>query len=235
LEARSSTSDSDTPDPSIVAEALDLARRQARDVLDRGLPAVGAVNLVPYRRRDGESEVGEPVGGEAAFLGQVAAETGSLQSLREGLYYSDPQRAANIFHRTFRGDSEAARPYLRDSEKMANHVYGALPGNRGERSGDGYAYRGGGFLQITGRDAYRDAGLEERPEQIGRANIGARASVDHWQSRGLNTPTFNPITSQRGFDAMTKRINSASLNAQARWEAYRRGLQVLSKPNGAGR
>ncbi len=160
-----------------MAEALNLARRQAKDVLGRTALGLGTLNLTPYRRRH-------------------AAETGDLQSLREGLHYSDAQRAANIFHSTFHGDPEQARPYLRNSEKMANRVYQGKPGNRDERSGDGYAYRGGGFLQVTGRGGYAAVGLEGQPDQMIRPDVVARASVDHWRQHGLDTPTYGEIESR---------------------------------------
>lgn len=166
----------------------------------------------------------------AAFLGQVGAETGDMTPRRESLNYSDPQRAANIFHRAFRGDPEQARPYLGNSEKMANRAYASRMGNGDEGSGDGYAYRGGGFLQITGRKGYREVGLEDHPEEIERPDIAARASVDHWLARGLNDRTFEPIESQKAFDAVTWEINKGRLQGQQRWEAYGRGLRALSKP-----
>lgn len=144
------------------------------------------------------------------------------------------QRAANIFHSTFHGDPGQARPYLRNSEKMADHVYQRKLGNGDERNGDGYAYRGGGFLQITGRDHYRDVGLEERPEQMDHLDVAARASVDHWLQKGLNGSTFDPIESRQAFDEVTKKINPPMLGGEARWNAYGRGLRVLSKPGAAG-
>lgn len=211
--------DTDASDPTGVAEALNLARKQAKDVLGRTALGLGALNLTPYRRRHADGEGSDaregafrqatadylddlyhplPITGDrlrqimpgagaradeyasylesamtlggiltpsqrTAFLGQVAAETGDLQSLRESLHYSDAQRAANIFHSTFHGDPEQARPYLRNSEKMANRVYQGKLGNRDERSGDGYAYRGGGYLQVTGRRGYAAVGLEGQP------------------------------------------------------------------------
>jgi putative chitinase len=121
-------------------------------------------------------------------------------------------------------------PYLGNSEKMANHVYQGLNGNRPEAPGDGYAYRGGGFLQITGRKGYREVGLEDHPEEIERPDVAARASVDHWLARGLNGPTFEPIASQAAFNAVTRTINKGLLQGRQRWEAYGRGLRALSKP-----
>lgn len=166
----------------------------------------------------------------AAFLAQVAIETGDLRPRRESLNYSDAQRAANIFHSTFHGDPEQARPYLGNSEKMANHVYQGLNGDGPEASGDGYAYRGGGLLQVTGRGNYRAVGLEDHPEAIERPDVAAQASVGYWRSRGLNAQTYEPIASQEGFDAVTRKINKGLLQRRERWQAYQRGLNALSKP-----
>lgn len=169
----------------------------------------------------------------AAFLGQAVAESG-LRPRRESLNYSDAQRAANIFYRRFGGDAERARPYLGNSEKMANHVYSGLNGNGPEASGDGYTYRGGGFLQITGRDGYRAVGLEDHPQDIESPDVAARVSVDHWLARRLNERTFNPITSQAAFDEVTRVINKGLLQGRQRWEAYGRGLKALGNPGGEG-
>lgn len=51
---------------------------------------------------------------------------------------------------------EEARPYARNPEKLANRIYGVRDdlGNRGENSGDGWRYRGRGYVQVTGRYNY---------------------------------------------------------------------------------
>lgn len=47
----------------------------------------------------------------------------------------------------------AAEPYAHNPEKLANKVYGGRMGNN--MSGDGWRYRGGGFIGLTGKDTYQ--------------------------------------------------------------------------------
>lgn len=55
--------------------------------------------------------------------------------------------------------------------------------------GDGAKYRGRGFLQLTGRDNYRRAGLalglplEQYPEMVSRPDIAAKTSIWYWKTR----------------------------------------------------
>jgi putative chitinase len=66
-------------------------------------------------------------------------------------------------------DRASALPFLRDPERLAEHVYGGRMGN--DRKGDGYRYRGRGWLQLTGRANYRrfgalvGLGLESDPDR----------------------------------------------------------------------
>ncbi|MEO0560544.1 MAG: hypothetical protein AAF125_00420, partial [Chloroflexota bacterium] len=89
---------------------------------------------------------------QAAFLGQIAPESGGLRSTEEGLYYTTPERLVRFFKKI--KNVEQAKLYLRNPEKLANFVYSNRNGNGDEASGDGWTYRGRGLIQITGREAY---------------------------------------------------------------------------------
>src|SRR5690606_40511012 len=68
------------------------------------------------------------------FMAQIDHES-NLKPQRESLYYTDAQRAKNIFKTPFKGKSlEFVSKYLRDSEKMANYVYANRMGNGDEFS-----------------------------------------------------------------------------------------------------
>jgi putative chitinase len=87
----------------------------------------------------------------AHFLGQCSHESNYFQKSTEDMSYS-PHRLLIIFPRHFNPnnvDQYAWRP-----DKIANRAYANRMGNGDERSGDGFRYRGRGFLQLTGKQSY---------------------------------------------------------------------------------
>ena len=57
-------------------------------------------------------------------------------------------------------------PYHRQPEKIANVIYASRMDNGDTASGDGWQFRGGGILQLTGRYNYTEFGkaVEMCPE-----------------------------------------------------------------------
>lgn len=90
----------------------------------------------------------------AHFFGQGLVETGYLAQRVENLRYSTPERLVAVFPRYF-SSVEEARPYAGQPERLANFVYANRMENGGPESGDGWRYRGRGFIQLTGRANYR--------------------------------------------------------------------------------
>ncbi|UFA50955.1 glycoside hydrolase family 19 protein [Deinococcus radiophilus] len=74
--------------------------------------------------------------------------------------------------------------------------------------GDGYRYRGRGWIQLTGRHNYRKFGqllgldLEGNPDLAARPDVAARLAAAYWTSRGLNS-----LSDQGKFREITRRIN----------------------------
>ena len=92
----------------------------------------------------------------AAFLAQLAHESGQLTRLTENLNYS-AKRLTQVWPNRFQ-TLEKAAPYEKKPEKLANYIYAKRLGNGDEASGDGWSYRGRGPIQLTGRGNYRAAG-----------------------------------------------------------------------------
>jgi putative chitinase len=89
----------------------------------------------------------------AHFLSQVAHESGNFKFLNENLNYG-AKGLLGIFKKYFPTEA-LALAYERKPEKIANKVYASRMGNGDEASGDGYKFRGRGYIQLTGKDNYK--------------------------------------------------------------------------------
>jgi len=85
----------------------------------------------------------------AHFLSQCAHESGNFDRVFENLNYS-VQGLQNTFPSRFSHDD--AIKYAHDQQAIANRAYANRMGNSDEKSGDGWKYKGKGYLQLTGRD-----------------------------------------------------------------------------------
>jgi putative chitinase len=88
----------------------------------------------------------------AHFLAQCGHESGGFRLTQENLNYS-AKGLNGIFKKYFPTEAAAA-PYNRNPQKIANKVYSNRMGNGTEASGDGYKFRGRGYIQLTGKDNY---------------------------------------------------------------------------------
>lgn len=87
----------------------------------------------------------------AHFLAQVSHESGRFKASTENLNYSVKGLLAT-FPKYF--DVATATAYEKKPEKIANLVYANRMGNGDKSSGDGYKFRGRGYIQLTGHDNY---------------------------------------------------------------------------------
>jgi putative chitinase len=88
----------------------------------------------------------------AHFLSQCAHESGNFKAVTENLNYG-AKGLRSIFGKYFK-DEASAKAYERKPEKIANKVYASRMGNGDEASGDGWRFRGRGYIQLTGKDNY---------------------------------------------------------------------------------
>lgn len=92
----------------------------------------------------------------AHFLAQCAHESGSFKSTSENLNYS-AERLKEVFGKHFFGTSSI--DFAHKPEKIANRVYANRLGNGNEQTGDGFRFRGRGFLQLSFKFNYEQFSL----------------------------------------------------------------------------
>lgn len=151
----------------------------------------------------------------AAFLANVAHETGGGRRLVENLNYS-AERLRAVWPSRFASVQEA-EPYARNPEALANKVYGGRMGN--VQPGDGWRYRGRGLIQITGRANYTALGYADRPEWLETREGAAVSACRYWMINGLNA------TADTGdIEAVRRRVNGGAIGLDDVRRRYRAAL-----------
>src|SRR5690606_13433976 len=85
-----------------------------------------------------------------------------------------------------------AKEYARKPEKIANRVYANRGGNGNETSGDGWKYRGRGFIQLTLKDNYKAlsnaTGIDyvSNPDLLLNEADAMISALWYWNKRNLN-------------------------------------------------
>jgi predicted chitinase len=161
----------------------------------------------------------------AAFLAQLTIESQQLSHTVESLRYTHAERLKDVFGSKYFPTVESAKPYVKNAEKLANYVYGSKNGNN--QPGDGWAYRGRGYIQVTGRANYRDVGYEANPDALLTPAGAADSAAAYWEKRKLNEASATWLDRPQ-FDRVTGKVNAKKLEATARWEAYLRAKKALS-------
>jgi len=122
------------------------------------------------------------------FFAQIEHESG-LKPISENLNYS-ASGLKRVFRRYFT-DLETIK-YQRKPEMIANRVYANRMGNGDEKSGDGWKYRGRGFLQITGKSNYtllsKETGIDylSKPELLLNEADAMISALWYWNSNNIN-------------------------------------------------
>jgi putative chitinase len=225
-EAPKSLPPKETPTPEPTPEPISggLSPDQLQEIVpslnhEKAQSLIPALNLATR-----EAEINTPLR-QAAFIAQVAHESQGFSCFVENLNYS-AERLIEVFGKYF--DPDEAQEYARQPEKIANRVYANRLGNGDEDSGDGWRYRGRGFIQVTGKENYREAGkflkqdLVGKPELAEGLEVGARIAAWYWTSRDLN-----PYADRGQFDTITKRINGGLNGLNERRAYYMKAKAVL--------
>lgn len=163
----------------------------------------------------------------AAFLAQAGHESGNFKAKVENLNYSAKALLAT-FPKYF--NAAQADLYQRQPEKIANRVYANRMGNRDEASGDGFKYRGRGYIMCTGKNNYAvcsqalygDDRLLNQPELLESIDGAIRSALWFWSANKLNG-----IADKKDMLLLTKRINGGTIGLPHRMELYEKCQSVL--------
>lgn len=131
------------------------------------------------------------------FVAQWMHETGDFSILRENMSYSLDGLCKTFPTHFSKSDPVFMAKYAAcrgNPEKIAELAYGCKtrPELGNSEEGDAWAYRGGGFNQLTSRPKYRDTGhaigvdLEGHPELIEDPRVSLRAAIYEWTATGCN-------------------------------------------------
>ena len=156
---------------------------------------------------------------QAAFLAQICLESAGLTRLVENLNYS-AHGLANTWPSRYALKNVSGKVTLpvtpnalalslhRKPEAIANNCYANRMGNGSEASGDGFAFRGRGAKQLTGRANYAAAGKAlgadfiTQPGLVATPKYAALTAAWFWASNNLNA-----LADRGDFAGLTKAIN----------------------------
>lgn len=166
----------------------------------------------------------------AHFLAQCGHESGGFRAVSENLNYS-AKGLLGIFRKYFT-NVNIAMQYERKPEKIANRVYSSRMGNGNEASGEGWSFRGRGYIQLTGKDNYRafDATVGEdilaNPDLV--ATKYPLASAAFFFKRNNLWAICDRGSSSDVVTAVTKRVNGGTIGLADRQKHFNEYFKLLS-------
>jgi putative chitinase len=164
----------------------------------------------------------------AHFLAQCGHESGGFKAVSENLNYS-ADGLKKIFPKYFPGNLNES--YARQPEKIANRVYSSRMGNGDEGSGEGFKFRGRGYIQLTGKANYTsfdkmvEENIVENPDLVATKYPLASAafffdSNKLWSicDKGADDATVT---------AVTKRVNGGTIGLADRIKHFKEYYNLL--------
>jgi putative chitinase len=166
----------------------------------------------------------------AHFLAQCGHESGGFRAVQENLNYG-AKGLLSIFKKYFK-TIEKANAYQRKPEMIANLVYGNRMGNGPESSGEGWKFRGRGYIQLTGKENYKafDATVPEdiisTPDLV--ATKYALASAGFFFKKNNLWSICDKGSSPDVVTLVTKRVNGGTIGLADRQKHFKEYYNLLS-------
>lgn len=170
----------------------------------------------------------------AMFLSQIAEETGNFTRMEENLNYTTVRRMQQVWPSRFRDNPELARRLIAGGpEAIANSVYNRPKDLGNTEPGDGWKYRGRGYMQLTGKGNYaafaRRTGIDvvNNPDLVNKdPRVNAAATVDYWLNRGAGLRRLAQKGDIRG---VTQLVNGGQTNVGERIRQFKYYSENLDK------
>jgi putative chitinase len=166
----------------------------------------------------------------AHFLAQCGHESGGFRVVNENLNYS-AKGLQGIFKKYFPTPA-LAEQYQRKPEKIANRVYASRMGNGAEASGEGFKFRGRGYIQLTGKVNYTAFGKAAGVDTLTNPDLVATkypllSAAWYWNSRKLSA-----VADQGATDVVvtkaTKLVNGGTIGLADRIKHFKEYYSLLA-------
>jgi putative chitinase len=164
----------------------------------------------------------------AHFLSQCGHESGGFKAVSENLNYS-ADGLKKIFGKYFTGTLNES--YARQPEKIANRVYSSRMGNGDEKSGDGFKFRGRGYIQLTGKSNYAAFDKTVSEDIIANPDLVATKYPLASAAFFFNNNNLWSICDKGADDAtvtaVTKRVNGGTIGLADRLKHFKEYYNLL--------
>jgi putative chitinase len=166
----------------------------------------------------------------AHFLAQCGHESGGFRATQENLNYS-AKGLMGIFKKYFPTQS-LAEQYQRNPQKIASKVYGGRMGNGPESTGEGFKFRGRGYIQLTGKDNYTAFGksinedMTANPDKVA-SDYALLSAAWFFNKNGLHKMADEGATDMV-VTKITKRVNGGTIGLADRIKHFKEYYHLLS-------
>lgn len=166
----------------------------------------------------------------AHFLAQCGHESGGFRATQENLNYS-AKGLMGIFKKYFPTQT-LAEQYQRNPQKIASKVYGGRMGNGPESSGEGFKFRGRGYIQLTGKENYTAFGKSINEDIISNPDKVAThypllSAAWFFSKNGLHKMADGGAT-DAVVTSVTKRVNGGTIGLADRIKHFKEYYSLLS-------
>ena len=166
----------------------------------------------------------------AHFLAQCGHESGGFKATQENLNYS-ASGLKGIFSKYFK-EAGLAESYQRNPQKIASRVYGGRMGNGPESTGEGYKFRGRGYIQLTGKDNYTAFGkainedMTANPDKVA-THYALLSAAWFFSKNGLHKMADGGAT-DAVVTQITKRVNGGTIGLPDRIKHFKEYYHLLT-------